>query len=344
LSPIPKNGIAGTSHPGLKPGLARAWDGEDKPWLVVMAAVTAAELIWWMIAWWLGIAPAPHLAIYLGLVFIGLAAAMGLRLALRLAPTGAPWPAVLTGTALVGVGASAFLPLKYAIPRELPFWLDQPIALAERRLFGADPWVLLDRLLGWATVPMDWLYGCWLPVQLLVLFSLILARPSPIKSRALIAYSLAWFLLGAVAAMLLSSAGPLFYDRLYGGHDFQSLDSMLRARGGWVALAESDLMWAARADGDPGLVAGISAVPSVHVAMSLWIYLAAREIAPRAALPAFLYFLLVWIGSVQLGWHYASDGLAGAVGMLAVWRLAKPVQIHLGKRRGFGPDSAEVGY
>jgi hypothetical protein len=191
---------------------------------------------------------------------------------------------------------------------------------------------------------MDWLYGCWLPVQLLVLFSLILARPSPIKSRALIAYSLAWFLLGAVAAMLLSSAGPLFYDRLYGGHAFQSLDSMLRARGGWVALAESDLMWAARADGDPGLVAGISAVPSVHVAMSLWIYLAAREIAPRAALPAFLYFLLVWIGSVQLGWHYASDGLAGAVGMLAVWRLAKPVQIHLGKRRGFGPDSAEVGY
>jgi len=146
-----------------------------------------------------------------------------------------------------------------------------------------------------------------------------------------------------VAAMLLSSAGPLFYDRLYGGHAFQSLDSMLRARGGWVALAESDLMWAARADSDPGLVAGISAVPSVHVAMSLWIYLAAREIAPRAALPALLYFLLVWIGSVQLGWHYASDGLVGAVGMLAVWRLAKTVQIYLGKRRGFGPDSADVG-
>ena len=102
-------------------------------------------------------------------------------------------------------------------------------------------------------------------------------------------------------------------------------------------------MWAARADSDPGLVAGISAVPSVHVAMSLWIYLAAREIAPRAALPAFLYFLLVWIGSVQLGWHYASDGLAGAVGMLAVWRLARIIQIRLGKRRGFGPDSAAVG-
>jgi hypothetical protein len=326
--------MIGTGHSAqveLNPRLAGAWAGDDKPWLVTMAAMTGAELIWWVTVWSIGLAPLPHLAIYLGLTFTGLAAAIGLRLALRLAPTGAPWRAVLLGTALVGIGASAFLPLKYAIPAEIPFWLDRPIALAERQLFGTDPWILLDRLLGWAMVPMDWLYGCWMPVQSLVLFSLILARPSPAKSRALIAYSLAWFLLGVVAALLLSSAGPLFYDRLYGGHEFQSLDDMLRARGGWVVLAESDLMWAARSDSDPGVVAGISAVPSVHVAISLWIYLAAREIAPRAALPAFLYFLLVWIGSVQLGWHYASDGLAGAVGMLAVWSLARTVQNQLSR-------------
>jgi len=326
--------MRGTGHsaqPELKPELAGLRRGEDRQWLVTMAAVTVAELIWWMTAWSLGIAPFPHLIIYLGLAFTGLGAAIGLRLALGMAPTGAPWPAVLLGTMLVGVGASAFLPLKYAIPAEIPFWLDQPIAFAERHLFGADPWILLDRLLGWATVPMDWLYGCWMPVQSLLLFSLILARPSPAKSRALIAYSLAWFLLGVVAAVLLSSAGPIFYDRLYGGHEFQSLDAMLRARGGWFALAESDLMWASRSESYPGVVAGISAVPSVHVAISLWIYLVAREIAPRAALPAFLYFMLVWIGSVQLGWHYAIVGLAGAVGMLAVWQLARPVQIQLSR-------------
>lgn len=336
---IPKIGILGRGHSArleLGPGLARTWGGEDKPWLVTMAVVTVVELIWWLAAWWAGIAPTPHVAIYLGLAFTGLAAAIGLRLAFRLSPTGAPWPAVLLGTILVGVGASAFLPLKYAIPGEIAFWLDRPIMLAERILFGTDPWILLDRLLGWATVPMDWLYGCWMPVQSLVLFSLILARPSAAKSRALIAYGLAWFLLGAVAAVLLSSAGPLFYDRLYGGHEFQSLDAMLRARGGWFALAESDLMWAARSDSAPGVVAGISAVPSVHVAISLWIYLAARELAPKAALTAFLYFLLVWIGSVQLGWHYASDGLAGAIGMLAVWQLAKVVQIHFRRRSEFG--------
>src|SRR5512144_1749535 len=145
LNLIPKLGMRGTGHsaqPELKPELAGPRRGEDRQWLVTMAAVTVAELIWWMTAWSLGIAPFPHLIIYLGLAFTGLGAALGLRLALGMAPTGAPWPAVLLGTMLVGVGASAFLPLKYAIPAEIPFWLDQPIMLVERILLGTDPWIL----------------------------------------------------------------------------------------------------------------------------------------------------------------------------------------------------------
>lgn len=290
--------------------------------MTVMAFITAVELAWWFVLWRLGIAPLPHLPTYLALAVLGLVAAIAVRLVLKLPPTAVPWPIVILVTLLVGVGASAFLPLKYAIPNEIAFWLDRPLALAERQLFGADPWVLIERALGWATVPMDWLYGCWMPVQTLALFSLILSRPSPAKSRALIAYSLAWFLLGAAAAVLFSSAGPIFYDRLYGGGDFQPLDAMLRARGGWFALTESDLMWASRSDSSPGIVAGISAVPSIHVAISLWIYLVARRLVPKAAPVALGYFVLIWVGSVQLGWHYVADGLAGAVGMLAVWMLA----------------------
>lgn len=291
-----------------------------------MATVTAIELAWWAIVWRAGMAPIPEILIYLSLAFGACAAAVALRLALRLDPVAAPWPAVLVATLLMGIGASAFLPLKYAIPREIPFWLDQPVAMAERALFGADPWLLLDRLLGPAIVPMDWLYGSWLPVQTVAAFLLILARPSTAKSRALIAYTLAWFLLGVVAALLFSSAGPLFYDRLYGGSMFAGLGETLRHRGAWIALTESDRMWAAMAQHHPGLVAGISAIPSIHVAVSLWMYLVARTLARRYAPAALLYFLLIWIGSVQLGWHYTIDGLIGAIGMLGVWQLARVFQ------------------
>jgi hypothetical protein len=238
----------------------------------------------------------------------------------------------MLGTTLTGVAASAFLPLKYAIPKLMPFWLDAPLAVAERHLFGVDPWLLLDRKFWWATIPLDRLYGCWLPLQLLVMFSVMIARPSAAKSRALIAYSLAWFLLGVVAALLLASAGPIFYDRLFGGSSFAALDDTLRARGALIALAESEAMWTSWASGKPGMVAGMSAVPSIHVAVSLWIYLVARTMAPRAAKLALLYFALIWLGSVQLGWHYASDGLAGALGMLGMWKLAGVLQWSLQER------------
>lgn len=291
-----------------------------------MGLVTATEMAWWLVVWRLGFAPFPLLATYVALAFAGLAAALALRRCLGLAASAAPWRGVVAGTILIAVGASAFLPLKYAIPREVPFWLDQPLALAEGRLFGVQPWLMLDRLAAWATLPLDWLYATWLPTQSLALFALILSRPSPAKTRALIAYSLGWFVLGVIAATWLSSVGPLFYDRLLGGGMFAGLGETLERRGAWAALAESNRMWAAMHDRQPGLVAGISAVPSMHVAISLWAYLTARTLAPRFALPALIYVLLIWIGSVQLGWHYASDGPIGAAGMLAVWAAVSALQ------------------
>lgn len=298
-----------------------------------MAGLVVIELAWWATERRIGAAPAPLLATYLFLAFGGLAVAVALRLALRLTHSDAPWPAVVAGAFLVAIGASAFLPLKYAIPSEVPFWLDHPLAAMDRAIFGGDSWLLFDRLLGWAARPMDWLYGCWLPTQLLVMFLVMLSRPSPMKSRSLIAYGLAWFLLGAVAAVLLSSAGPLFYDRVFGGDTFARLTETLQNRGAWLALAESNRMWISMTSHEPGLAAGISAMPSIHVAISLWIFLTARTMAPRGSSAAFIYFVLIWIGSVQLGWHYASDGLVGALGMLGLWGLAQMLERALKSRQ-----------
>ncbi len=311
--------------------------GEDGTWLAVMAVLAAVEGGWWLGVWISGVAPAPLVLNYILLAAAGLAAAMGLRLALRMPALNTSVPVVAIATVVIAIGASMFLPLKFAIPSEVPFWLDDPIAAGERAFFGADPWMIVDQWLGAAILPMDWLYGCWLPVQLVVLFLTVLAKPSRMKTRSLIAYGLAWFLLGAVAAMLLSSVGPIFHDRIFGGDAFRGLEDMLHRRRAGIALAESNRMWVSLNSERPGLVAGISAMPSIHVAVSLWIWLMARSLYRRAAVAALAYFVLIWVGSVQLGWHYVSDGFVGALGMLAVWALAGVLENALHTRRSISP-------
>lgn len=320
---------------------ARRSLGEDRSWLAVMGIVTATELLLWAASWRAGIAPTPFVLTYVSLAFVGLGSALALRVSLNGAAR-PDWCVTVPATICVGIGASVFLPLKYAIPHLVPFWLDGPLATAERSILTADPWLLLDHLLGWAAVPMDRLYGLWLPTQCLVLFTVMLRAPSAEKSQALIAYVLTWFLLGVVAATILSSVGPIFHDRAFGGNTFAPLLETLRNRGASVVLVESDKMWTSLASARPGIVSGISAVPSIHVAISVWMLLAARTLAPKAVRYAALYALLIWIGSVQLGWHYATDGLIGALGVLAIWPLSIRLEEWLSWCLRIRPKASEV--
>lgn len=297
--------------------------GEERNWLVPAAILTAIELAVWLWAWSTGLATVPLTATYVALALAALGIALGMRPLWRRGEPRASWPTMLLGALIVGASSSLFMALKIAIPSLVPFWLDRPLAAAEAGLFGIDAYQLLDSLLGRATLLVDRVYGFWLPVQLIVLFSVIAAPASRAKTQALTAYAAAWFLLGVVAATLLSSAGPIFFDRVFSTDRFAPLHQILEARGASMVLATSDAMWSAQLSGHPGLVAGISAAPSMHIAISFWILLAAREFAPRAVPLAAAYLAFIWIASVQLGWHYVSDGLTGIAGMAAIWFLAR---------------------
>lgn len=309
---------------------------QDKPWLAVLLWVTAAEFAWWAIVRGLGFAPSPFLGTHIVLAFAAVGIALGLRALFWPRGETAEWPTILIATVSVGAGASLFLPIKYAIPHLVGFWLDVPLAHFERTAFGDDPWHILDGLFGSAAVAIDTIYALWLPAQTLALAALIIQPPSQAKSRALIAYVLSWFLLGVIAATLLSSAGPIFHDRVFGGNAFRALADMLHSRGAWLVLAESDRMWASLASDRPGIIAGISAVPSVHVAISVWMVLVARTMVPRAAPFALVYAAFIWIASVQLGWHYVTDGLAGALGVVPIWVASGAIERFFAARGGSG--------
>ena len=71
---------------------------------------------------------------------------------------------------------------------------------------------------------------------------------------------------------------------------------------------------------DPLVVSGISAMPSMHVAIcvlfGLWVT-RFRKLALTVL--AWSYAVAIYIGSIHLGWHYATDGVVSAICVLAIW-------------------------
>jgi hypothetical protein len=67
---------------------------------------------------------------------------------------------------------------------------------------------------------------------------------------------------------------------------------------------------------------GISAMPSMHVAMSMLFALLAWNVHRLLGIAFTAFALAIAIGSVHLGWHYAVDGYASAIAMPLVWLAA----------------------
>jgi PAP2 superfamily len=228
------------------------------------------------------------------------------------------------GTLLVAVQMAILTWTKIMLPLTSPFWADPLLADIDHVIFRADPWKIAGALFGWAAPIVDGAYVTWVLVKFVTLAAVLAAAESRKKTQALLSY----FLILACTALgqyLLSSGGPVFYERLGFGGRFEALPIEP-----WVKVTTSYL-WNdyLRAGGDIGT--GISAMPSLHVAIALWFALVMRSYLPRAAVLGYLYFALILIGSVLLGWHYAADGIAAIGITLISWRAAGIAP--LGKRR-----------
>ena len=60
-------------------------------------------------------------------------------------------------------------------------------------------------------------------------------------------------------------------------------------------------------------------MPSMHVALTTLFALVCWGTKRWIGILMSFYALIILIGSVHLAWHYAIDGYAGALGMIAIW-------------------------
>jgi membrane-associated phospholipid phosphatase len=96
--------------------------------------------------------------------------------------------------------------------------------------------------------------------------------------------------------------------------------------------------------GQPGLGTGISAFPSMHLALFTMNAMFLREFKPSWVPWAWAYTAILLVSSVYLGWHYAVDGIASiALAAGIYFAVRKVMRMKLSWRRGQaqpapGPD------
>ena len=222
------------------------------------------------------------------------------------------------GIQLVVLQVGSLTWLKTLMPLIIPFWADPLLADIDYWLFlGIDPWRL--------TLPLkplepliDTVYALWFPIKSYTMAVILISLPSFRKSRAILAYFYTVGLFGVLGQYLLSSAGPLFYETAGFGSRFVELEPHLTP----VVKSARAYLWNVYTTGGDAIGGGISAMPSVHVAVAAWVALAVRSLYRPLAILGWAFFAIIMVGSVYLGWHYAVDGIVGWLAALAAWKLA----------------------
>lgn len=219
----------------------------------------------------------------------------------------------------------SFTIFKAAVPILQPYAWDQRLMAWDLTLHGGvAPWRWLQGVLGhpYLTAAINVVYNLWFFIVYALLYWLAFSlEQTRLRMQFLLSFMLSWILLGSVLATLFSSVGPCFYGQLNPGHDpYAPLMAYLHASDRQMpisALPVQQLLWNGYQQHNAAL--GISAMPSMHVASSVLLALWGWRHDRRAGLALSAFALLIMVGSVHLGWHYALDGYVGAAGAVAIW-------------------------
>jgi len=224
--------------------------------------------------------------------------------------------------AIFCLGIASFSTFKHHIPAWLPFFADEPLAALDEWLHFDDPWRWAHAMApDGSSSFLSLLYGPgwfveWLGMVLVAAF----ITDNRLRIRYFVAFAATILLLGTLLRAAGASAGPIFYDRMFGGERFADLVAVLAADPfGARMIGASDYLYSAYLSDDAVFGTGISAMPSIHVAMAVLNALLLTELKRWLGIVGWLFAAGIMFGSVFFGWHYALDGYVSTVLVLVIW-------------------------
>lgn len=214
----------------------------------------------------------------------------------------------------------------YASFLMIPNSVDWLLSTFDRVLTGPSLWWWGSHLCSksiWQglIVFLDRFYMPWFAYQWLLVIYIMLHDNRSHREYFISLFVLLW-VFGTTLAGICQSGGPFFYSlaawNVYHMNALSEINRIIPL----YALNTQAYLWMNYFEvRGPLLAGGISAFPSLHIAMSIYVVLYAQSC--RAMIwAAWAGLVLTWLGAILLGWHYIVDGFGAAFTVYCAHKVA----------------------
>lgn len=233
---------------------------------------------------------------------------------------------ILSVVLFLWINSSIACGMKSLINMNIPFYADPYLFYAEKFLhFGVTPTEFLYR---WIVSPLVvdaavFVYSSWFAVGLSFLVMYIWGFPRKYgRERVILSFVLCWLINGTIFAGLFSSVGPIFLSEFFPNfthHPYQPYVDYMTQQSDFFINAKEALLKMVLV---PPFVEvnGISAMPSMHIAICALLYFVVREFWPRWAWCFLVFMIVTLVACLILLTHYAVDGYVAILTSWAIWR------------------------